>query len=142
MFFSFTQIQISGLVAMLVATPFLIKSVRNFYLTTKSRQWPKISGTITQVSGFGLKHKVHYEYTVNSSTFKGQRVCFTNNNSRHYKSAVEFEKKYTKNQIINVFYHPNNPAQAVLEPGRTDGLMLAIVILSVMFVGGWIAVFL
>ncbi|WP_299398985.1 DUF3592 domain-containing protein [uncultured Gelidibacter sp.] len=140
MFTSLTQIQISGILALLVATPFLIKSVHNLYLTTISRQWPKVSGTIKEVSGFGVKHSLLYEYTVNRNTYKSTNICYTNTNSPKHRNAKEFEKRYTLNQIVDVFYNPNKPKQAVLEPGKTDGLVLAVFMLSVIFVGGWIAV--
>ncbi|TXE09061.1 DUF3592 domain-containing protein [Gelidibacter salicanalis] len=141
MFTSLTQIQISGILALLVATPFLIKSVRNLYFTTISKQWPKISGTIKEVSDFGVKHRLLYEYTVNRATYKSTNICYTNTNSPKHKNAREFEKRYTLNQIVDVFYNPNKPNQAVLEPGRKDDLVFAILMLSVLFVGGWVAVF-
>ena len=50
MFTNLSQIQISELVTLLVATPFLIKSVRNFYLANASKQWPKVSVTIKEIS--------------------------------------------------------------------------------------------
>lgn len=141
MFLNLSQIQISGLVALLVSTPFLIKSVRNFYLANASKQWPKVSGTITKAPEFGRKFGLLYEYTVNRETYKSNKRCFTNSNRPIKQRANVFEEKYALNQIINVYYNPNNRKQAVLEPGRKDGLLLAIIFLGVMFVFGCLAVF-
>lgn len=141
MFASLTQIQISGLVALVVSTPFLIKSVRNLYLSSASKHWTKVSGTIKATAGFGLKNRLLYEYTVNRNTYKSHKICFTNSNSAKNQSARVFEKKYAQNQIVDVYYKPQNPKIAVLEPGRKDGLLLAIIILSILFVFGCLAVF-
>lgn len=141
MFTNLTQIQISGLIALVVSTPFLIKSIRNLYLTNVSTKWTKVSGTIKEISGLGSKHSLLYEYTVNSATYKSHKICFTNTNAPINEGASAFEKKYALHQIITVFYNPINPKQAVLEPGRKDGLFLAIFILGVLFVFGCLAVF-
>ena len=141
MFSDLTQIQISGLIALLVSTPFLIKSVRNFYFASASKQWPKISGTIKEISSFGRKYSLQYEYTVNRDTYKNHKICFTNTNAPIDEEFGEFEKKYTIHQIINVFYNPIKPEQAVLEPGRKDGLLITIIIFSVLFIFGCLAFF-
>jgi hypothetical protein len=138
---SLTQIQISGLVALSVSTPFLIKSVRNLYLTNASKQWPKVSGTIKEISGLGIKYSVLYEYTVNRATYNSHKISFTTSNTVKNQSVKEFEKRYVLNQIVDVFYNQNNPKTAVLEPGRKEGLLLAIIILSVLFAGGCMAFF-
>lgn len=136
-----TQIQISGLIALLVSTPFLIKSVRNFYFAMASKKWPKVSGTIIEMPLFGRKHNLQYAYTVNRNMIKSHRICFTNTSRPINQGGREFKEKYALNRIVDVFYNPTNPKQAVLEPGRNDGLLFAIVLLVVVFVFGCLAFF-
>ncbi len=141
MFSSLTQIQISGLIALVVATPFLIKSVLNLYLTITSKQWPKVSGIINEFSSITGRFSMRYEYTVNRACYKSSKICFTNSYVPMNNRSGEFEKKYALNRIVDVFYNPLNPKQAVLEPGRKDGLLPAIIILSILFVFSCLAVF-
>jgi hypothetical protein len=141
MFSSLTQIQVSGLITLGVSTPFLIKSVRNLYLTNASKQWPKISGTIKEFPSHTGRFSMLYEYTVNKNTYKSRKISYTNSRVPKNLRPSEFEKKYALHRIVDVFYNPNNPKQSVLEPGRKDGLLLAIIILSILFVFGCLAVF-
>lgn len=141
MFASITQVQISGLIVLLTSTPFLIKSIRNFYLANASKKWTKVNGTIIEMSNIGRRYNLLYEYTVNRTTNKNYRICFTNSNRPINQLASEFKEKYALNRIVDVFYNPIKPKQAVLEPGKKDGLILAIIILSVLFVFGCVAVF-
>jgi len=141
MFTNLTQIQISGLIALLFSTPFLIKSVRNLYLNNASKQWPKVSGIIKEISDFGVKYRLLYEYTVNRETYRNNTIVFTNSNTAVNKRAAEFDKKYALHQIVDVFYNPKNPKQAVLEHGRKDGFLFVIITLSALFVIGSLAVF-
>lgn len=143
MFSSLTQIQISGLIALLVVTPFLIRSIRNLYFANASKQWPKVSGTINKISDFGStqKFRLQYVYTINKQAFNSNRIFFTNSNTSKKQRATAFEKKYALHQIIDVFYNPKNLQQSVLEPGRKEGLLLAIIALGIVLVFGCLAVF-
>lgn len=139
MFTNLSQIQISGLIALVVSTPFLIKSVRNFLLANASKQWPKVSGTILKAPEFSRKYSLQYEYTVEKMLYKSNNICFTNSNRPINQRANEFEEKYALNKQVAVYYNPDNPKKAVLEPGRKDGLLLAIIFLGVLFVFGCLA---
>ena len=136
-----TEIQISGLIVLLVSTPFLVKSVRNFHFANASKDWPKVSGIITEMPISGRKYNLHYVYTVNENTIKNHRICFTNTSRPQNQGAKEFNEKYALNRIVDVFYNPINPKQAVLEPGRKDGLLSAIIFLGALFVFGCLALF-
>lgn len=140
MFSSLTDVQVSGLIALLVSTPFLIKSVRNLYLASASKQWPKVSGTIKMISEFGKKYSLRYEYTVNRAAYKGCKICFTNTIGPTSHVGAEFEEKYAINRIVDVFYNPKDPKQSVLEPGKKDGLLIALIFLGILFIFGCLAV--
>ena len=141
MFSSITQMQITGLIILLISTPFLIKSVRNFYFANASKNWPKVSGTIIEMPIVGRKYKLLYKYTVNRTTINCRRICFTNTSRPQNQDIRAFEDKYALHRIVDVFYNPINPKQAVLEPGRNDGLLLDITLLGALFVFGCAVIF-
>lgn len=141
MFLNLTDIQMAGLIALMVTTPFLIKSIRNIYLANASKQWRKVNGTIIEMSDFGKKFNLQYEYIVNGDLFKSRKICFTNTNSPIDDSASKFDEKYALNKTVDVFYNPEKLNQAVLEPGRKDGLFATIIFLGALFVIGSIALF-
>jgi hypothetical protein len=138
-----SQIQISGLIAFLVSTSFLIGLIRNVVLSNASKRWPKVSGTITEISDFGsnLKYRLQYSYSVNGNTYKNNRIIFSTSKTYIKLRAREFENKYTQNQIVDVFYNPKNPKQAVLEPGRNDGAVLVILLLFGLMILSSLAIF-
>jgi hypothetical protein len=143
MFASLSQIQISGLIAVLVATPFLIISIRNIVLSKASKQWLKVSGTIKVISDFGsnLKYRLEYEYTLNRNIYRNCRVIFLTSKTYAKRRASEFQNKYSLNQIVDVYYNPKNPKQAVLEPSKNDGALLVVIALIAFMIISSFAIF-
>ncbi|MEZ4855002.1 MAG: DUF3592 domain-containing protein [Gelidibacter sp.] len=143
MFHGLTQYQITGLILMMVILPLLLNTMYIWYLANKSKLWPKVQGTIQtiNISASEIKMNLEYSYQVQGEAFKNQRVFFAN--TKYYKKnrAIEFEKKYQEGQQVNVFYNPNKPSMAVLEPGRKDGVILAIILTVLIFSLGYIAFF-
>lgn len=138
-----TQYQTAGLILMVVVLPLLLNTLYIWYLANKSKQWPKVSGTIQNINIAASELKMHleYSYQVKGETYKNKRIFFTN--SKYYKKAQakEFEKKYQEGQQVHVFYNPNKHSMAVLEPGRKDGFISAIILLALLFSLGYIAFF-
>lgn len=138
-----TQYQTAGLIVMAVTLPLLLNALYIWYLANKSKQWPKVSGTIQTINIAASELKMHleYSYQVKGETYKNKRIFFTN--SKYYKKerAKEFEEKYKEGQQVSVFYNPNKHSMAVLEPGRSHGVISAIVLLVLLFSLGYIAFF-
>ncbi len=132
---------ISSFIILVVATPFLVFFVRNFFLSLASKNWTKVIGTITTIheSPSGQKFGLEYQYAVRNHNYKNRCIFYSNNIFN--RLSVENGKKYTENQIVDVFYNPKKPRQAVLEPGRTDGALLRIVVLGIIVLYGLFAVF-
>lgn len=137
------NIDMVGLIVLLVATPILVVVIHNVLLSKAARHWPKVNGTIIDnpimlsVQQYGME----YEYEVSGITYRNRRVFYSNIDAYSLSLAIEFDKKYAKNQIVDVFYNPKNPQQAVLEPGRTDGAFLGATILGMMVTYGVVTVF-
>jgi len=138
-----TQYQTADLIVMVVILPLLLNTLFIWYLANKSKQWPKVQGTIqiVNIHGSEIQMDLEYNYQVQGETHKNKLIFFTN--SKYYKKsrAVEFEKKYQEGQQVNVFYNPNKHRMAVLEPGRKDGVISAIILLALVFSLGYIAFF-
>ena len=112
-------------------------------LSNASKQWPKVSGKIIEISDFSSdsKYRLKYEYTLNRNTYNNSRIIFSTSKTYIKLRAREFENKYALNQIVNVFYNPKNPKQAVLEPGRNDGAVLVILLLFGLLILSSLAIF-
>lgn len=138
-----SHIQISGLIALLVALPFLIMSVRNLLLSKASKDWPKVNGIIKEIKDFGaeVKFKLVYEYVVEKNSYKSSRIIFSTSSTYHRYNAREFEKKYAIDQVVNVYYNPLKPKQAVLEPGRNDGSLAGVIMFGILMLLGGLAIF-
>lgn len=140
---SLSQINVSGLIAVLVAIPFLIVSIRTVLLSKSSNQWPKVSGTIKAISDFGsdLKYRLEYEYTLNRNVYRNSRIIFSTSKTYRKRLARAFENKYVQNQIVDVYYNPKNLKQSVLEPGKNNGALFHIILLGVLIALGGLALF-
>jgi len=62
---------------------------------------------------------VRYAYTVDGQEYEGDRVEFGGFSSSNAKRAYRIVGTYRKGQTVAVYYDPNDPSRAVLEPGKT-----------------------
>lgn len=136
MFTNLTDMQMAGLITILVTTPMLLIPLRNLYLAKASKLWNKVNGTIVKMPGISKGDGLIFEYTVNGVSYSSRTICFTNTKSPMNEVIRKFEEKYSLNKIVDVYYNPEKHKQAVLEPGRRDGLLFAITFLSAILVVG------
>ncbi len=137
------KIDIPGPIALLVATPLLVFIIRNVILSKASKNWPKVNGTIIEISKMRSRNKfaLEYGYEALGHTYKNCRIFYSNTQVYSNKLAIEFDKKYSKHQIVDVFYNLKRPNQAVLEPGRSNVTFIEIAMLGVIMIYGLLAVF-
>ena len=64
--------------------------------------------------------RVVYQYTADNRIFKGDRIGFCSQPERNEQQAREKAEFYAQGKTVKVFYNPENPGQAVLEPGGTE----------------------
>jgi len=81
-----------------------------------------LSGTVTRWTG--SKGSVHYRpsfsyrYEVNGQTYEGRRYRYDGHPSFYNEAeANQMVAAHPKNSEVDVYYNPNNPADAVLSPG-------------------------
>jgi hypothetical protein len=71
--------------------------------------------------------KIGYEYQVDDKKYSSDRISFggaysSNSRSEHEEIAIQ----YPRNSRVKVFYKPDDPTTAVLEPGTTGSSYVAL----------------
>lgn len=123
-------VMVGALVAGIVTIVF---GVRSFYYAFASYSWPETAGTVVEsrqrrTSGTKMTlYSAHivYDYTVDGTAYSSRRVSFGDTNHSSARHARQTVERYHFGKTVTVFYHPQNPAMAVLEPGE-GGYMLII----------------
>lgn len=110
-----------------------------------SSSWPSTQGvvSISRVeNSVGLKTKAEilYQYLVNNETYSGSRIRFADTTGSSRSAQEKSIEPYPLGKQVEVFYDPNDPKVAVLEPG--GGLRGLGLILPPLLVGGIGAFFL
>ncbi len=140
-FLSLNQSQIAGILAQLVAIPFIIMSVKKWRLAIQSEHWLKTSGIVIKGLDFSISgHLLFlYEYQIGGITYQGNKPFFANTFKKlRGKKSWELIERYPKGIRVNVFYNSANPKTSTLEPGRKDGVITALIIMVLLFILGFI----
>jgi hypothetical protein len=97
--------------------------VMNAYRGTVSIRWPAANGTIKsssteRIGGKRVRYRINilYEYSVNGKIFTGTGVAF-GLGAAGAATAGGFVARYPVGKEVKVFYSPDHPEEAVLEPG-------------------------
>ncbi|MHA2224169.1 MAG: DUF3592 domain-containing protein [Candidatus Hodarchaeales archaeon] len=106
----------------------LFFSIRYYLQARASLTWPSVVGTIVSSleitssgseGGTQYRASITYSYNVNDRTYQATRVKIGIQTfaSPNYIGAQRILTKYPREKIIIVYYDPNAPENAVLEPG-------------------------
>ncbi|GMT48973.1 MAG: hypothetical protein IEMM0008_0512 [bacterium] len=137
-------------------------SIHEYYEMTYGKEsvsWPFIDGVITsskvtkhtsssgggssRIGGGGsIRHRtitykadIHYKYTINGKEYTNDKKAFgSSNGSSKEAHAIAIVKRYPKGKNVKVYYKPDDPGTAVLEPGFEWKTYLFILIGIMMFV--------
>jgi hypothetical protein len=140
----------------MVAVPFVIIALVMVFLFFRSRQqvsaareWPTATGRVLFAtvesrrgrsgrSGYSTSYypNVIYEYTVNGQRYQGNRLTFGTQVGRGSYNTVQRQvDSYSVGGSIQVYYNPDNPAEAVLEKTAPAGkiyLFVAALIIAIL----------
>ena len=120
-----------------IAFPFLLWKALQTHQTAKaSVAWPTTEGTITKVERFKRFFRwlprVAYTYSVGEKSYVSERISFAA--GYRPKEVDEVLSRYTVGQIVPVYYPPEKPTEAVLQPGSNKQVTAPIRMLVICFV--------
>ena len=104
----------------------------------KTRRWPMVEGTIEQSAptseADGLLPHLLFSYTVAAHTYQ-RTLEFPGGANSSPDLAASYAGKYPVGAKVPVYYNPDQPDQATLEPGlaRGDWMILALGIAAMAF---------
>ena len=104
----------------------------------KTRRWSMVEGTIEQSAptseADGLPPHILFSYTVAAHTYQ-RALEFPGGANSSPELAVGYAGKYPCGAKVSVYYNPDQPDQATLEPGlaRGDWMILALGITAMAF---------
>lgn len=94
------------------------------WLFIDASNYVSTEGVVTQSKIFhtglrgGWSFDIVYEYTVNNSLFTSDRVHFSYQTLSDKTYAQGYVDKYPIGKVIVVYYNPQKPNEAVLEPNK------------------------
>ncbi len=117
---------------LLIGAALAIEGVRQMQDARRSSGWPLVKGTIikSNISSSAqpeanqnrslkkrYKPEIEYLYDVGETTYRAQLVSYGAGAAFNQSNAVKVTTKYPTGRLVTVYYKPDNPAVAVLEPG-------------------------
>ena len=122
-----------------------IRGGHSLIKSQKTTHWPEVEGRIEET---GLSSESHdllphvlFSYTVDGQTYR-QTVKFSNDVSPTQEFASRYLEKFPQGATVKVYYNPDHPQDATLEPGQHKGdwllvaLGLGMTILGTVFLLG------
>lgn len=103
--------------------------LRSYQESRASAEWPSVEGEIrssevvrsSTSDGTSFRAEVTYTYRVDGQNFTGDRIQTTTVSSSNRSRAVSIQRQYPVGQSVEVFYNPERPDRALLEPGVRSG---------------------
>lgn len=93
----------------------------------ESADWPTTQGEVvlsnvredSDDDGVTYHAEISYEYVVADREYVSDQVSFGQYGSSDHSHAAEIVNRYPEGRRVRVFYNPEDPETAVLEPGVT-----------------------
>ena len=138
-----------GVVFVLLGAFALVKGLRDVQLAHASPQWPQVQGVVeqSQVAESKTKGKtnyyadIRYRYEVAGAAHTSDRVAFGGYQSTDRTPHEAQVAKYPAGSTVTVYYQPDAPDMAVLEPGASGQAWLMPGFGAAFIVAGLVAAF-
>lgn len=140
---------IFGLVFAAIGLFALIRGIVHYRTGKASAAWPTVEGKVlvatvdmsvsTDSDGDTSRTytpRVVYEYLVGGQQYSSDQVTIGATWNYPSQARAAAKLKYEAGQRVSVYYNPEKPSQAVLEPGSTRGAWGTLLIGIVFFAGG------
>lgn len=100
-----------------------------FYMSKKTKMWNAVKGKVLSSNIDSIKYvgedaaqsykaRVEYQYSVNGESYSSKRIFYGDYlRSNMPWRAKKIIKKYAKDEMVTVYYNPQNPKDSVLETG-------------------------
>lgn len=121
--------RIFPLIFVVVGASVAFFGIRGLVRAKTSLNWPSTQGKVVESSverqrssgSNGSSTTYHaeilYEFTVDGTTFNGDRVAYGDYGSSSPSHARRIVNHYPKGKSVTVHYMPSNPEECLLEPG-------------------------
>ncbi len=100
-----------------------------------STEWPTVEGTVTKAhirkSRKSRRLRMRYTYDVDGQTYESGKIAFMGRVLAG--NVAERRKRYSAGTEVTVYYNPDNPAIAVLEPGARTVSFLGAGVIALLF---------
>jgi len=122
---STVDVVLSG-VAALSGLGLLVKATRDRIKSNRALAWPTAEGKVLDSrlrevhdhDGTTWQAYVLYEYTVNGASYRSDVLQLEAGSSSFTKGAQKTIARYPIGSVVPVYYNPEAPADAMLEPGK------------------------
>jgi hypothetical protein len=114
----------------LLGLAIILQSVLTIYHDRQSLQWPAASGTVTHCEArfrhgkhSGWEVNISYRFQANGQYYTNNRISLANPNGGGPKPEVNtFVANHPARSTVTVYFDPQHPQTAVLEPGAEEEL--------------------
>src|ERR1043165_3544251 len=150
--FNSIGIVIAALVAIpfaVIAIFFFVGAMRSRRQVSESQNWPTTNGKVifsTVETSHSHNHghtttayypKVTYEYTINGQRYQSTHMNFGSAiGTSNYNSVLQKAATYPINRVVQVYYNPDDPSQAVLEKDAPSSRLFILVAVFIVAVVG------
>ena len=118
-----------GIVLLVMGLIILLGAVKLFFQSSASSRWSSELGVVTVSETTTGNALLVYSYTVHGVRYENNRRSFFSEGAIESPDyAEEVVQQYPVGKEVTVYYNPDDPSDAVLEPGSVVPIIVPIII--------------